>query len=95
MDEISKQSLDLHYALQGKIEIVARRHVETREDLSLLYTPGVAWFLHLTKDEVVPSSATLLSSYFKDFGFGVLGVLGFLVFVETGSNSVAMVGQKD
>ena len=31
MDEISKQSLDLHYALQGKIEIVARRHVETRE----------------------------------------------------------------
>ena len=52
-------------------------------------------FLHLTKDEVVPSSATLLSSYFKDFGFGVLGVLGFLVFVETGSNSVAMVGQKD
>ncbi len=42
MDEISKQSLDLHYALQGKIEIVARRHVETREDLSLLYTPGVA-----------------------------------------------------
>ena len=42
MDEISKQSLDLHYALQGKIEVVARKHVESREDLSLLYTPGVA-----------------------------------------------------
>ena len=42
MDEISKQSLDLHYELQGKIEVVARKHVETREDLSLLYTPGVA-----------------------------------------------------
>ena len=42
MDEISKQSLDLHYALQGKIEVIARKHVETREDLSLLYTPGVA-----------------------------------------------------
>ena len=42
MDEISKQALDLHYALHGKIEVVARKHIETREDLSLLYTPGVA-----------------------------------------------------
>ena len=42
MDELSQKSLDLHYALQGKIEVVARKHVETREDLSLLYTPGVA-----------------------------------------------------
>ena len=42
MDEISRKSLELHYALQGKIEVVARKHVETREDLSLLYTPGVA-----------------------------------------------------
>ena len=42
MDALSQKSLDLHYALQGKIEVVARKHVETREDLSLLYTPGVA-----------------------------------------------------
>ena len=42
MDEISQMSLDLHYALHGKIEVIARKHVETREDLSLLYTPGVA-----------------------------------------------------
>ena len=42
MDGISQKSLDLHYALHGKIEVVARKHVETREDLSLLYTPGVA-----------------------------------------------------
>ena len=42
MDEISKRSLDLHYELQGKIEVVSRKHVETRDDLSLLYTPGVA-----------------------------------------------------
>ena len=42
MDEISQKSLDLHYALHGKIEVIARKHVETREDLSLLYTPGVA-----------------------------------------------------
>ena len=42
MDDISKRSLDLHYELQGKIEVVTRKHVETRDDLSLLYTPGVA-----------------------------------------------------
>lgn len=42
MDEISKRSLKLHYDLQGKIEVISRRHIETREDLSLLYTPGVA-----------------------------------------------------
>ncbi len=42
MDEISKQSLELHEKLRGKIEVIARSPIETREDLSLLYTPGVA-----------------------------------------------------
>ena len=42
MDEISKRSLDLHYALEGKIEVVVRKEIESRDDLSLLYTPGVA-----------------------------------------------------
>ena len=42
MDELSQKSLDLHYALQGKIEVVSRKSIETREDLSLMYTPGVA-----------------------------------------------------
>ena len=40
--DINQQALDLHYALHGKIEVVARKHIETREDLSLMYTPGVA-----------------------------------------------------
>ena len=40
--DISEQSLLLHRELQGKIEVVSRRHIQTREDLSLLYTPGVA-----------------------------------------------------
>ena len=42
MDEISKRSLELHYEMQGKIEVVSRKHIESRDDLSLLYTPGVA-----------------------------------------------------
>ena len=39
---VNQQSLELHRQLAGKIEVVARKHVEVREDLSLLYTPGVA-----------------------------------------------------
>ena len=40
--DINEQALDLHYQLQGKIEVVSRKHIETRQDLSLMYTPGVA-----------------------------------------------------
>ena len=40
--DISKASLDMHYELQGKIEVISRKKIETREDLSLAYTPGVA-----------------------------------------------------
>ena len=40
--DVDQRSLKLHYELQGKIEVVSRRPIETREDLSLLYTPGVA-----------------------------------------------------
>lgn len=42
MDETSRLSLQLHERLQGKIEVVSRKRVTTREDLSLVYTPGVA-----------------------------------------------------
>ncbi len=40
--DINKQSLDLHYKLRGKIEVVSRSAINTPEELSLLYTPGVA-----------------------------------------------------
>lgn len=39
---IREESLKKHYEWQGKIEVVARCPVESREDLSLAYTPGVA-----------------------------------------------------
>ena len=42
MDDISRRGLELHERLQGKIEVVSRAKVETAEDLSLVYTPGVA-----------------------------------------------------
>lgn len=40
--DIGEKSLQKHYDLQGKIEVVARAGVHSAEDLSLLYTPGVA-----------------------------------------------------
>lgn len=38
----AEESLKKHYEWQGKIEIVCRAPLETRDDLSLAYTPGVA-----------------------------------------------------
>ena len=40
--DIRQQSLKKHYEWGGKIEVVSRVSVDTREDLSLAYTPGVA-----------------------------------------------------
>lgn len=40
--DIKEESLKKHYEWQGKIEITSRATINTREDLSLAYTPGVA-----------------------------------------------------
>ena len=40
--DIRKESLKKHYEWNGKIEVVSRCKIESREDLSLAYTPGVA-----------------------------------------------------
>ena len=38
----AEESLRLHGEWNGKIEVVSRVPVKTKEDLSLAYTPGVA-----------------------------------------------------
>ncbi len=40
--DIRERSLQKHYEWKGKIEVVSRTPINTREDLSLAYTPGVA-----------------------------------------------------
>ncbi len=40
--DYAKESLKKHYEWQGKIEVISRAPVNTREELSLCYTPGVA-----------------------------------------------------
>ncbi len=42
MDDISQKSLDLHKKFGGKLATASLVSLETREDLSLAYTPGVA-----------------------------------------------------
>ena len=37
-----EESLKLHEKSKGKIEVTSKLKVETRDDLSLAYTPGVA-----------------------------------------------------
>ncbi len=40
--DIRQKSLKKHYEWQGKIEVISRAPINSREDLSLAYTPGVA-----------------------------------------------------
>lgn len=50
--DIRKESLKKHYEWKGKIEVVSRVPIESREDLSLAYTPGVAEPCLAIKDDV-------------------------------------------
>ena len=40
--DIRQESLKKHYEWQGKIEVISRAPINTKDDLSLAYTPGVA-----------------------------------------------------
>ena len=40
--DYAKESLKMHFERKGKVEMVSRVPVKTKEDLSLAYTPGVA-----------------------------------------------------
>lgn len=53
--DIKKESLKKHYEWNGKIEVIARCPVETREDMALAYTPGVAEACLVIKDDVKKS----------------------------------------
>ncbi len=40
--DYAQESLKMHYELKGKIEVVARAAVDSKDALSIAYTPGVA-----------------------------------------------------
>ena len=39
--DYAKESLKMHYDLKGKIEVVSRAKVDSKDALSLAYTPGL------------------------------------------------------
>lgn len=60
MANIYEKSLQLHKERQGKIEVVSKVKIETMEDLSLAYTPGVAEScrkIHANEEDVYTYSA--------------------------------------
>jgi len=42
MDDLKARSLAMHELHKGKIEVISKVSVSTKEDLSLAYSPGVA-----------------------------------------------------
>ena len=40
--DYNKESVKLHEKLKGKLDVIANTDIETKEDLSLIYSPGVA-----------------------------------------------------
>ena len=42
MDYCKKKQWEMHEQLKGKLEVVSKVKIETRDDLSTAYTPGVA-----------------------------------------------------
>ena len=54
----AEESLRLHEEWKGKIEVVSRVPVSTKDDLSLAYTPGVAQpCLEIQKDPPGPMTS--------------------------------------
>ena len=57
--DIKERSLELHKKLRGKLEVISRVPVRTKEDLSLAYTPGVAQAcLEIQKDPALSYELT-------------------------------------
>lgn len=57
--DTKQEALKKHYEWQGKIEVISRAPINTREDLSLAYTPGVAEpCLQIQKDPELSYSLT-------------------------------------
>ena len=70
--DYAKESLKMHYELKGKIEVVSRAKVDSKDALSLAYTPGVAQpCLEIQKDinkqNTVPTWLLLLTRTLKTY----------------------------
>lgn len=88
--DIYKKSIDLHKKLKGKIEISSKLKINTREDLALSYTPGVAGVSqaiaeneNLAYDLTIKSnSVAIISDGSAVLGLGNIGPYGAIPVME-------------
>ncbi len=89
-EEIKKASLELHAKFRGKLEVHSKMPLETRRDLSLAYTPGVAQpCLEIQRDPVLAwkytskwNSVAVVSDGSAVLGLGNIGGLAGLPVME-------------
>jgi malate dehydrogenase (oxaloacetate-decarboxylating) len=90
MKEVYKKSITLHEQLKGKIEITNKMDVNSKEDLSLLYSPGVAQpCLEIQKDPELAYEMTIkgntiavITNGTAVLGLGNIGALASLPVME-------------
>jgi malate dehydrogenase (oxaloacetate-decarboxylating)(NADP+) len=84
LEELKKQALHFHeFPTPGKLEVVPSKKMETREDLSLAYTPGVACVCEaIVEDEANAARYTsrgnlvaVISNGTAVLGLGAIGAL--------------------
>jgi len=62
MTDVYQQSLELHRAKKGKLELTSKVKINTKEDLSLAYTPGVAEVCRVIADNPAEAKNLTLKS---------------------------------
>jgi malate dehydrogenase (oxaloacetate-decarboxylating) len=88
--DFNKMALELHKKLKGKLEVVSKGSLKTRDDWSTMYTPGVgAVSLHLAKKPqdareytIKRNTVAVVSDGSAVLGLGNLGALGALPVME-------------
>lgn len=85
-----KKSLDLHKKLKGKLEVVSKTKIKNKDDLSTVYTPGVAEVSRtLSKNHslartysIKANSVAVISDGSAVLGLGNIGPYGALPVME-------------
>lgn len=88
--DVYEESIELHKKLKGKLEITPKIKVKTREDLSLVYTPGVAGVSRaIEKDKTLAYDLTIkgntvgiVSDGSAVLGLGNIGALAAIPVME-------------
>ena len=88
--DIFSESLAFHRKLKGKLDVRSKSHIESRHDLSLLYTPGVAEscrVIHRDPDEarnltIKSDTVAVITDGSAVLGLGNIGPLAALPVME-------------